>query len=86
MGLLSSDKNDSKVQETERVAADAAAAIADELGLKLEVVDVGSDPEGALSSKRADIVLGIDSSTTDSSYWRSSAYLQSGVADRKSVV
>ena len=30
MGLLSSDKNDSKVQETERVAADAAAAIADE--------------------------------------------------------
>ena len=30
MGLLSSDKNDSKVQKTERVAADAAAAIADE--------------------------------------------------------
>lgn len=30
MGLLSSDKNDSKVQETECVAADAAAAIADE--------------------------------------------------------
>ena len=30
MGLLSSDKNDSKVQETERVAADASAAIADE--------------------------------------------------------
>lgn len=62
------------------IDVDVAAAIADELGLKLEVVDVGSDPEGALSSKRADIVLGIDSSTTDSSYWRSSAYLQSGVA------
>ena len=30
MGLLSSDKNDSKVQKAERVAADAAVAIADE--------------------------------------------------------
>ena len=62
------------------IDVDVAAAIADQLGLKLEVVDVGSDAEGALSSKRADIVLGIDSSSTDTSYWRSSAYLQTGVA------
>ncbi len=62
------------------IDVDVAAAIADQLGLKLEVVDVGTDAEGALSSKRVDIVLGIDSATTDTSYWRSNSYLQTGVA------
>ena len=62
------------------IDVDVAAALADQLGLKLEVVDVGSDAEGALSSKKVDVVLGIDSSSTDTSYWRSSAYLQTGVA------
>ena len=62
------------------IDVDIAAAIADELGVKLEVVDVGRAAESALNEGRVDIVMGIDSSTSDSSYWRSDPYLTTGVA------
>lgn len=59
---------------------DIAAALADEWGLKLSIVDVGTDPEGALAEGKVDIVMGIDKSSSDSSFWCSDVYLQSGVA------
>lgn len=59
---------------------DIAAALADEWGLKLSIVDVGADPEGALAEGKVDIVMGIDKSSSDSSFWCSDVYLQSGVA------
>lgn len=62
------------------IDVDVAAYIADDLGVKLELVDVGSDPEGALKDGKVDIVMGVDSSDTDASYWRSDSYLQTGVA------
>lgn len=62
------------------IDVDVAAAIADQLGVKVQVVDVGSDPATALQNGTVDIVLGIDSTDTDSSYWKSSVYLQTGVA------
>lgn len=62
------------------IDVDAAAFIADQLGCKVEIVDVGNDPSSALADGRVDIVLGVDASNEDASYWRSSAYLQTGVA------
>lgn len=62
------------------INVDIAAAIADELGLKLEVVDVGTDPETALEEGRIDIAMGIDKSDNTLSIWSSEAYIQSAVA------
>ena len=62
------------------IDADVAAYLADELGLKVELVDVGSDPSSALNDKKVDIVLGVDNSDSEADFWRSSAYLQTGVA------
>lgn len=62
------------------INVDIAAAIADDLGLKLEVVDYGTDPQGALEAGTVDIVLGIDKSDTKLSFWVSDAYILSGVA------
>lgn len=58
---------------------DIAAALADRLGLKLSIVDVGSDPEGALAEGKVDIVMGIDQSE-GGGFWLSEAYLPTGVA------
>lgn len=62
------------------IDVDVAAALADQLGLKLEIVDVGTDPEGALKEKKVDIVMGVKQSDTDVSFWKSEPYLPSGVA------
>lgn len=62
------------------INVDIAAAIADDLGLKLEVVDYGSDPEGALEEGTVDIVLGIDKTETQTAFWVSDAYILSGVS------
>lgn len=59
---------------------DIAAALADSLGLKLSIVDVGSDPASALNDGKVDIVLGVDKSGSGSSFWRSDVYLPTGVA------
>lgn len=59
---------------------DIAAALADEWGLKLSIVDVGTDPEGALAEGKVDIVMGIEKSASDGAFWHSGAYLPTGVA------
>ena len=35
-----------------------AAAIADEMGLDLQIIDVGSDPQSAIANGEVDIVMG----------------------------
>lgn len=62
------------------IDVDVAAALADSFGLKLEVVDVGSDPESALSAGTVDLVMGIDKTDTSLSFWTSDAYLPTAVA------
>lgn len=62
------------------IDVDIAASIADEWGLKLEVVDVGSDPLTSLQSGKIDIALGYDSSTASSNLAKTSNYLQKGMA------
>ena len=59
---------------------DIAAAIADELGLKLEVVDVGTSPASALDQGTVDIVMGVDSADTDAGIWKSDPYLSTGAS------
>lgn len=59
---------------------DIAAAIADELGLKLSIVDTGSNPASALESGSVDIVMGVDSSDTALKFWKSEDYLPMGAA------
>ena len=62
------------------IDVDVAAYLADQMGLTLEIVDVGNDPEAALSSGLVDVVLGVDASETEVQYWRSTTYIESGVA------
>ncbi|MBQ9004599.1 MAG: transporter substrate-binding domain-containing protein, partial [Eggerthellaceae bacterium] len=62
------------------IDADVAAYLADELGVKVEITDVGSDAAKALKEGNVDIVLGVDSSDNEADYWRSASYIQTGVA------
>lgn len=62
------------------IDVDIAAALADSLGLKLEIIDVGTDPEAALEEERVDVVMGINQSDSDVTFWKSSPYLPTGVA------
>lgn len=75
--LAGQPQNSSKIVG---VDVDIAAALADYFGLKLEIVDVGTDPATALTDGRVDIVMGIDKVETDGSFWTSEAYLPSAVA------
>lgn len=59
---------------------DIAAAIADEYGLKLEIIDIGSDPVTALDQGSVDIVLGLDKSESYAGIWVSDSYIESAVA------
>jgi len=62
------------------IDVDAASYLADELGLNVEVTDIGTDPASALKDGKVDIVMGVDSSEEEAGYWRSSTYLNTGVA------
>ena len=62
------------------IDVDVAAYLADQLGCKVEIVDVGTEPEKALENKTVDIVLGVDASDTDAKYWKSETYLDTSVA------
>lgn len=62
------------------IDVDIAAAIADELGLKLAIEDVGTSPDKALEEGTVDIVMGIDSSDSNAGFWLSEEYLPTGVA------
>ena len=61
------------------IDADMAAAIADELGLKLKLVDVDPDPMAALNKGTVDIVMGVDKGDATANVWKSDPYVQSGV-------
>ncbi len=62
------------------IDVDVAASIADELGLKLSIVDVGSDPAGAVDSGNVDIVMGVnEDSDAFESLWTTEEYLPKGV-------
>ena len=61
------------------IDVDVAAFLADELGCKVEIVDVGNDPATALEEGTVDVVLGVDTSKEEDIYWRSDPYLQTGV-------
>lgn len=60
------------------IDVDIAAAIADEMGLKLELVDVGSSVDSAFTKDNVDIVMGV--SKLSSAYWTSDSYMSSAVA------
>lgn len=60
------------------IDVDIAAAIADEMGLKLELVDVGSSVDSAFTKDNVDIVMGVSKSS--SAYWTSDSYMSSAVA------
>lgn len=62
------------------IDVDVAAALAERLGLKLEVVDVGSDAAGALKDGTVDVAIGVDKEEAGDSCWTSDAYIPSGVA------
>ena len=62
------------------IDVDIAAALADQMGLKLEIVDVQKDAEAALEAGTVDIVMGRDKSDTASSCWLSDPYIESAVA------
>ena len=52
--------------ETSKAAGidiDVASAIADDLGLEVEFVDVGTSPDLAIENKKVDIVMGISKAT-----------------------
>lgn len=63
------------------VDVDIAAAIADQLGLKLELVDVGTDPTSAIDDGSVDVVMDIDpTGAYTRNYWVSDPYIQSAPA------
>ncbi len=62
------------------IDVDVAAALADSLGLELDLVDVGSDPESALESNKVDVVVGVKKSDSDTTFWKSDPYLETSVA------
>ena len=57
-----------------------AAALADALGLKVEVTDVGANGASALSQGNVAIVLGVEQDSSSASVWESDPYLQTGIA------
>ena len=59
------------------IDVDTAAALADELGLKLELVDVGTNAEGAFTSDDVDIVMGVGSDAKNC--WVPEPYLSSSI-------
>ena len=62
------------------IDVDIAAALGDELGVKVKVVDVGANPEEALDKGTVDVVLGMDASDTAATCWLSDPYLSTAVA------
>lgn len=59
---------------------DLAAALADALGLKVDVTDVGANGASALAQGNVDIVLGVEQGSSATEVWESDPYLQTGIA------
>ena len=62
------------------IDVDMAAALADQLGLKLEVTDVGTEAASALSSGKVDLVMGVSKADSSATFWTSDTYLPTAVA------
>ncbi|WP_304426593.1 ABC transporter substrate-binding protein [uncultured Adlercreutzia sp.] len=62
------------------IDVDIAAALADDLGLKLSVVSIEGDPSAAIAEGKVDVVMGIDDSNNEGDFWLSSSYLPTGIA------
>lgn len=62
------------------IDVDIAAAIADELGLSVQYVDVGTEGEAALTNGDVDILMGRDSNDSASACWLSDPYIETAVA------
>lgn len=59
---------------------DMAAALATELGVSVECVDVGADGEKALANGTVDVIMGMEVTDTAASCWLSDPYLETAVA------
>ena len=59
---------------------DIAAAVGQELGLKVEFVDVGDDTVGALAGDEVDMVMGVEADASKGQCWRSAGYAPSCIA------
>lgn len=59
------------------IDVDVAAALADQLGLTLELVDVGTNADTAFNSEDVDIVMGVKSGSTNC--WTSNPYVTSSI-------
>ena len=62
------------------IDVDMAAALADQLGLKLELVDVAGNASSALADGDVDIVMSQTSTEKSSTMWVSDPYIETGVA------
>lgn len=62
------------------IDVDIAAAIADEWGLKLEIVDAGANPLTSLQTGTIDLALGYDTASASSDLSKSDPYIQKGIA------
>lgn len=66
--------------QTVGIDVDVAAAIAQELGLRMQIVDVGSSGRFALSNKQIDVALGLTKSGTGDLVSYSDSYLTDGLS------
>ncbi len=60
------------------IDVDVASAIADELGLKLQIVDTGSTPGKSIQNGDVDIALGVDKSDVPNATKVTEEYLETG--------
>lgn len=61
------------------IDVDVAGALGDALGLEVDMRDVGSNGVDAIKNGNVDIVLGIDSDSTENDMWISSEYIPTGI-------
>ena len=66
--------------QTVGIDVDVAAAIAQELGLRMQIIDVGSSGRLALSNKQVDVALGLTKSGTGDLVSYSDPYLTDGLS------
>lgn len=67
------------------IDVDLAYALADQMGLKVRLVDIGTDTQDALEKKRVDVVCGVEQQSASASkeqthLWYTDTYIPSGVA------
>ncbi len=65
-------------KQTVGLDVDVAAAIAEELGLKLQIVDVGSSGRNALINNQIDVALGLSKSGTSEKVSYTDSYISDG--------